>query len=53
METVENYGVTEGVEGEHDEILEDAERFIEANYDEPHETLRDAARIIKGLLVLL
>lgn len=53
METVENYGVTEGVGGEHEEILEDAERFVESNYDEPHETLREAARIIKGLLVLL
>ncbi len=47
------YGTTEGAGGEHEEIIEDAEHFLEKNYDEPHEDLREAARIIKGLLELI
>jgi len=50
---MENYGVTEGVGGEHEEVIEDAERFVEINHDEPHEDLREASRIIRGLLDLI
>jgi hypothetical protein len=59
LQTVEvlmgEYGTVEGAEGErisrrYEEVIEDAEKFIETNYDEPHEDLREAARIIKSLL---
>jgi len=49
------YKAVDGAEGErisrkYEDIIEEAEKFIEINYDEPHEELREAARIIKSLL---